>query len=200
MLFKWGEVKNTRRLFQVQGRRGQNNFLETQAGYVILPEPEDMRKYQSIFEHVAAQNNSDNPLFRIVSSCLNRFFTTTKVADATAAMEQAGGIETERLETGLSIVRYLVWVIPSIGFIGTVRGIGDALGKAEEAVQGNIAPVTESLGTAFNSTLIALALSVVVMFLLHRLQESQETLMLDIQRFCDEHLLRYLQEKREPGA
>lgn len=195
MLFKWEEVRHSRRLFGVSGRRGQGNFLETQAGGVILPEPEDMQKYRSIFERVEQRGFGDGVLFRVVSSCLNRFFTTSKVADATDAMEQACLIESERLETGLGVVRYLVWVIPSLGFIGTVRGIGEALGRAEEAVQGNIAPVTESLGTAFNSTLIALAISVVIMFLLHKLQETQETLVLDTQRFCDEHVLRYLQEK-----
>lgn len=196
MLFKWGEVKNTRDLFKLPGPHGENNFLGTKAGEVILSESTDMRTYRSIFEHAEREGHGNNALFRVTSSCLDRFFTTSKIADATTAMEQSYAIEAERLETGLSIVRYLVWVIPSIGFIGTVRGIGSALGKAEEAIQGNIAPVTESLGTAFNSTLVALAISIVVMFLLHKLQESQETLMLDIQRFCNDNVLRYIKETK----
>ena len=194
MLFKWGEIRNTRQLFNVAGRHGQDNFLGTQTGKVILSEPEDMQKYRAIFESIDGQSYGNNALFRTASACVNRFFTTSKIADATTAMERSCTAEAERLETGLGVVRYLVWVIPSLGFIGTVRGISDALGKAEEAVQGNIAPVTESLGTAFNSTLIALAISIVIMFLLHKLQESQETLILDIQHFCDENILRYMKE------
>ena len=91
------------------------------------------------------------------------------------------------------MVRYIAWAIPSIGFIGTVRGIGDALGKAHQAVEGNIAGVTQSLGVAFNSTFIALLISIVLMFLLHQLQQQQERLVLDTETYVDEHLIQHLQ-------
>ena len=58
------------------------------------------------------------------------------------------------------MIRYISWAIPSIGFIGTVRGIGEALAQADKAVQGDIAGVTQSLGVAFNSTFIALLISI----------------------------------------
>ena len=48
------------------------------------------------------------------------------------------------------MIRYIVWAIPSIGFIGTVRGIGQALGQAHRAVEGDIVGVTASLGVAFS--------------------------------------------------
>ena len=194
---KHEEIKKTDLLFTESGRRGQGNFLETQQGDVILPESKDMQKYRAIFENMEQQGKDNNILYRAVASCLDRFFTTAQVMDATDALQQTCTMEADRLETGLSIVRYLTWVIPSIGFVGTVRGIGLALGQAEEAVQGNIAPVTESLGTAFNSTLIALMISIFVMFFVHRLQESQESLLLNVQKFCNDHLLRYLREKEK---
>ena len=37
------------------------------------------------------------------------------------------------LQMDLSFIKFISWAIPSIGFLGTVRGIGDALGKANEA-------------------------------------------------------------------
>ena len=90
------------------------------------------------------------------------------------------------------MVRYISWAIPSIGFIGTVRGIGDALGQAYKAVEGDISGVTVSLGVAFNSTFVALVLSIIIMFALHQLQLSQERLVLNTQRYIDRHLLRHL--------
>ena len=72
------------------------------------------------------------------------------------------------------MMRYIAWAIPAIGFIGTVRGIGDALSEAHKAVKGDVSGVTEGLGIAFNSTLVALLLSIVLMFLLHQLQLAQE--------------------------
>ena len=90
------------------------------------------------------------------------------------------------------MVRYIAWAIPSIGFIGTVRGIGDALAQAYKAVEGDISGVTVSLGVAFNSTFVALVLSIIIMFCLHQLQQSQEKLVLDCQRYADKRLLRHL--------
>ena len=78
-----------------------------------------------------------------------------------------------------SMIRYIAWAIPSIGFLGTVRGIGDALSQAHQAIEGNIFGVTRSLGVAFNSTLIALLVSLLLMFILHQLQLLQERFILD---------------------
>ena len=101
--------------------------------------------------------------------------------------------EGERLESELSMIRYIAWAIPSVGFIGTVRGIGEALGQAHRAVDGDIAGVTESLGTAFNSTFIALLISIVVMFLVHQLQLLQERQVFDTQTYIDHNLIRHMQ-------
>jgi biopolymer transport protein ExbB/TolQ len=90
------------------------------------------------------------------------------------------------------MVRYIAWAIPSIGFIGTVRGIGQALGQAHKAVEGDIFGVTQSLGVAFNSTLIALLISIVLMFLLYQLQLLQERYVLDTESYCEEKLTRQL--------
>ena len=90
------------------------------------------------------------------------------------------------------MVRYISWAIPSIGFIGTVRGIGDALGQAYKAVEGDISGVTVSLGVAFNSTFVALVLSIIIMFALHQLQLSQERLVLSTQRYVAKKLVRHL--------
>ena len=101
-------------------------------------------------------------------------------------------VESDRLDSELSMVRYIAWAIPSIGFIGTVRGIGDALGQAYKAVEGDISGVTVSLGVAFNSTFVALVLSIIIMFCLHQLQLAQERLVLNCQRYADNRLLRFL--------
>ena len=74
-----------------------------------------------------------------------------------------------------------------------MRGIGNALGQAHRAVEGDITGVTESLGVAFNSTFVALVVSIFLMFLLHQLQLLQDRLVLDTQNYCDERLVRHLQ-------
>lgn len=131
-------------------------------------------------------------LSRSVLAAIDRFSVTRNVQDASGVVHTICDAEAERLDTDLSIIRYVAWAIPSIGFIGTVRGIGDALTKVQKAVAGDITGVTDSLGTAFNSTLIALLISIVLMFVIHQMQSAQEKLVLDTRRYCDDWLVRRL--------
>jgi biopolymer transport protein ExbB/TolQ len=129
---------------------------------------------------------------RALQAALTRFQVTTSIQSANDAVNTLCSNEAERLDSELSMIRYITWAIPSIGFIGTVRGIGAALGQAHEAMQGNIAGVTSSLGVAFNSTFVALLISMFVMFFMHQLQLIQERLVLDSQGYCENNLLRFL--------
>ena len=139
------------------------------------------------------QKNSILPY--VLARGLERYHMTGSVPEATDTMMGRLEVAAEQQESELSMLRYLVWAIPSIGFIGTVRGIGDALGQAYKAVEGDIAGVTASLGVAFNSTFIALVISILLMFLLHQLQLMQERLVLDTQHYCDQQLLRHLRTR-----
>jgi len=129
---------------------------------------------------------------RALQTALIRFQVTSSVQSTTDAVSSVCEAENDRLDSELSMIRYITWAIPSIGFIGTVRGIGAALGQAHEAMQGNIAGVTASLGVAFNSTFVALLVSMFVMFFMHQLQLMQERLVLDTRDYCEHRLLRFL--------
>jgi biopolymer transport protein ExbB/TolQ len=135
---------------------------------------------------------------RTLLAALHRFGSTRNIQDVAHAMRASCEVEGERLDAELAMIRYIAWAIPSVGFIGTVRGIGQALGNAYKAVQGDILEVTRSLGVAFNSTLIALLISIVLMFLLHQLQLLQERYVLDTEAYCEERLTRRLHTRR-PG-
>ena len=52
--------------------------------------------------------------------------------------------------------------------------------------------MTQSLGVAFNSTFIALVISIILMFFIHQVQLMQERLVLDSERYCDNWLVRRL--------
>ena len=130
-----------------------------------------------------------SPLVQTLMASLRRYLITNDVqntSDAITASVEALGV---RLEAENSMVRYLIWAIPSIGFIGTVRGIGQALSQADKALAGDIAGMTDSLGVAFNSTFVALVISIGLMFLLHQLQRLQDGLLVDTQEYCDKFLL-----------
>ena len=126
---------------------------------------------------------------RVLLGALDRFASTQSIQDVSTEVQNLCEEEAARLESELSIIRYIAWAIPSVGFIGTVRGIGDALAQAHRAVEGDITGVTQSLGVAFNSTFIALVISIVLMFIIHQIQLSQERLVLDTKRYCGKWLV-----------
>lgn len=136
-----------------------------------------------------APRSRDMLLPRALNAALHRFAATGNVQDVSAATREVSQTEADRLESELSIIRYIAWAIPSIGFIGTVRGISDALAQAHRAVEGDITGVTQSLGVAFNSTFVALAISIVVMFFVHQLQLAQERVVLDTETYLDRYLI-----------
>ena len=166
------------------------NFVQISEGMSILPE--DTREYTRPLQNLSDEAR-ESLLPRSLLAALHRFSSTKNVQDASEAAKAVCDAESDRLDSELSMVRYIAWAIPSIGFIGTVRGIGEALGQAYRAVEGDIAGVTTSLGVAFNSTFIALVISIVLMFLMHQLQLIQERLVLDTHSYCDQRLLRHLQ-------
>ena len=120
----------------------------------------------------------------VVLTALHRFHSTRSIQDVSQAVREISESEADRLDSDLSLVRYIAWAIPSVGFIGTVRGIGEALAQADQAIRGNIQGVTDSLGLAFNSTFVALILSIILMYFIHLLQSRQESLILDVEEYC----------------
>lgn len=165
-------------------------LLELPPGTSILPE--DTRKYARSLQALPG-NERSRLLPRTLLTALQRFGATRAIQDVSDAVREVCDAEWARLDSDLSMIRFCAWVIPAIGFLGTVRGIGDALVQAQRAVMGDIVGVTVSLGVAFNSTLIALLFSMLIMLFLHQLQLMQERLVLDTQHYCDENLLPHLQ-------
>ncbi len=129
------------------------------------------------------------PLVQTIASALRRYIITGSVQNASESITPALEAMSIKNEAELSIIKYIVWAIPSIGFLGTVRGIGMAMSQAQTAVAGDIGPMTENLGTAFNSTFVALLASVVIMLLLSFVQKAQDEQLVKVQEYCEKYLI-----------
>jgi len=81
----------------------------------------------------------------------------------------------------LSLVRYLLWAIPTVGFIGTILGVSGALSSTiglqsvRDLISGSAqSSVSASMGMAFDTTLVALIAAMVVMLFYHVVQGTEE--------------------------
>ena len=163
-------------------------MLSLAPGVHILPE--DSREYARQIEALPPATQSEL-LPRALLSALHRFGATRSVQDAASAVRDTCLQETDRLDSELSMVRFAAWAIPAIGFVGTVRGIGESLQQAHKAVEGDVSGVVAGLGTSFNATLVALSLSILVMLCLHQMQLLQERMVLYTYDYLDNHVLRH---------
>lgn len=182
MGYKTVAILDERRLLEV-------DLIPIAEGMRILPE--DTREFARDVQALPPERQR-YLLPRVLLNALRRFSSTRNIQDVASSTHTICESEADRLESELAMIRYISWAIPSIGFIGTVRGIGEALAQADRAVQGDIAGVTQSLGVAFNSTFIALLISIVLMFLVHQLQLFQERLVFDTESYTDDKLIRHM--------
>jgi biopolymer transport protein ExbB/TolQ len=172
------------------------DILPLPPGQLILRE--ETRGYERTLEAVPGQFR-DSVLVRALRAGLKRFGATGNVQDVSTTLHHVCESEAVRLDSELSLIRFAVWCIPAIGFVGTVRGLGEALQTAKFAfVAGDPSAVTAGLGVSFNSTFVALTLTIFVMFALHELQVAHDSLTLDAELFAEEKLVAKL--KAEDAA
>lgn len=168
----------------------RNNYLFTVD--LIEADTDEIFNPEAVIERLNSELSADlrsAPLIHTIRTALWRYAGTRNVQNLSDAVESSVEALAVRQDAENSMIRYLIWAIPSIGFIGTVRGIGDALSLADRALAGDIAGMTNSLGVAFNSTLVALLISILLMFLFHQLQRLQDGQLVEIQDYCDKYLL-----------
>ena len=109
-----------------------------------------------------------------------------ELAAGTARVEESLALLWRRYEESYLLPRYISWAMPILGFIGTVLGISFAadgirriigsdagLSGLSSDLSGAIAP----LGIAFDTTLIALSLSVVLTLFLSLVQRDEERIL-----------------------
>ena len=74
-------------------------------------------------------------------------------------------VDAGRAHSSNALMRIIIWAIPILGFLGTVIGITLAIaGLNPQALESSLGEVTGGLGIAFDTTALALALSMALMF------------------------------------
>lgn len=185
------EVLRQRRAFGL-------GLLPTEEGVRILPD--DARPLLRKLDQVV--RGRPFILSNMVRLALNKYAASRSSPDATETVRTQGEVDQGRLVTSMATVHYLAWAIPALGFLGTVRGLAGSLsmaGQTDVEIQKFIEDATRHLNVAFDCTLIALLLSLFLMFLVHQVQRDEEGLVIDCQQYCLEHLVNRLYDP-EPVA
>ncbi len=102
-------------------------------------------------------------------------FQSGRSVDQTVAVTTSNlDLVQHRVDLSYSLVRYIAWVIPTMGFIGTVIGIGSALASVPAGGEIKLQDLAHQLAIGFDCTMVALVESAILVFLLHFVQEKEE--------------------------
>ena len=121
---------------------------------------------------------------------------------------EGSALDQEHAAGRFTITKYILYLLPIIGFIGTVEGISKALMnislvlpmvKDLDAFLNNLTSVTSALQIAFDSTLLALFLSAALMLAQTLVYRRAEDLLARVDRWVVDHALPRL-ARDEPTA
>jgi biopolymer transport protein ExbB/TolQ len=114
---------------------------------------------------------------RRLREALDLVVRTGTADDLEDHLKYLADLDAARAHASYGLVRFVVWAIPIMGFLGTVIGITVAIANLSPTQLENISGVVAGLGTAFDTTATALALSMLLMFLQFVIERSEQSLL-----------------------
>ena len=126
---------------------------------------------------------------------MTQFQINQSVDQANALLNSSLELFLHEIDLRYSMIRYVVWAIPTLGFIGTVVGISLALafaGSADLQDPDLLAELTKRLAVAFNTTLLALVMSIALVLIQHAVQAYEEKALNDVGQYCLDNLINRL--------
>jgi biopolymer transport protein ExbB/TolQ len=104
-----------------------------------------------------------------------QFQASRSVDQTVSVMNHALELIATRVDLRYGLIRFIAWMIPTVGFIGTVYGLGASLYEAGAAKEIDVQTTARTLGVGFDCTMVALIQSAILVFAMHLVQENEET-------------------------
>jgi biopolymer transport protein ExbB/TolQ len=191
LLSKWQKVRVQRKALELSG------IFPTRGDFVLSPGSSD-QILERIKQRVARPR--EFLLFNRVWMALSNLGNIGEVRDVGAVLDSQADNDSSTVDSSYTALRALIWTIPVLGFIGTVIGLGTAIGSFTDVIAtggggegaGNIrdklSPVVGGLATAFNTTLVALVAAVGIQLFSTFIYKLEEDLLDDCAKYCTDHI------------
>lgn len=186
----------------VRARDASAERAQLKVGY--LPEDETTLLQSLELRHiyaVARQANQPNQpsegrfLPRLIQRIVTQFQTSKSIDQSNVILNSSLELYLHEIDLRYTMIRYVVWAIPTLGFIGTVVGISLALafaGSVDLQDPSLLAELTKRLAVAFNTTLLALVMSAFLVLIQHIVQAFEERAANQAGQYCLDNLINRL--------
>ncbi len=184
--YGWFDIRNKAKLAEAEAQHLEKSYLPEREQQVLLPAHVNEIKLKMIeIESKEKTNLSD-----LIKKACTKFRSSHSVNEVMDLVKTQISIYTRKNDSDQSFIRYILSAIPSVGFIGTVLGIAASLGSAGAAMTTDgLDNVTSMLYVAFDTTLVALVFSLILLYLYHGLQQKVENLYIDLESYVIENLV-----------
>lgn len=179
----------------------QEDLFPRRADFVLSP-----ATARDVLDSIRAK--CDRPreflLFNRIMMALSNLGNLGEVRDVGAVLESQGDADANAVHSSYTTVRSLIWVMPVLGFIGTVVGLSVAIGSFQGVLESaagaggsddasqikeRLTPVVLGLRTAFETTLIALLAAVAVQLISTFVYRREEDLLDACTQYCNDHVI-----------
>ena len=184
LLIKWLKIRAQRQALRIA-------FVPEDSGFVLSDTTAD-----AVIDAIdRAVDDPSRFLFLARSRAVLRMMRNLgRVSDADEVLSSRGDQDESSMDSGYTVLRGFIWAIPVLGFIGTVIGLTQAMGRFGEAMKvagqdvGQITEklktVLEGLDTAFITTAEALIAVLVIYLVQTAVRRADEALCDDIRAAC----------------
>ncbi len=134
---------------------------------------------------------------------LEHFQVRRSNPEVASMMMSQSEIDAGSVHSSYTLLKVFIWAIPILGFIGTVLGISKAVGgfsdslasaQTIDVLKESLNTVTLGLAEAFDTTLIALVMSLLVSFPASATQKSEEDMLTAVYEYSNENLLKRIND------
>jgi biopolymer transport protein ExbB/TolQ len=174
-----------------ESRELDMNYLSGDASGMML----DPKNLVPIYQKVSRGAAEGRFLPTLIQRVILMFQSTKSTDQAHSLLSTSLDFQMHEVDLGYNMLRYLMWLIPSLGFIGTVKGIGDALEKTGSSAANDpslLINVTKALSVAYDGTFLALIMAALLLFAMHIIQGREEEILNRSGQYCLDRLINRL--------
>lgn len=156
-------------------------------------------------QQLALQSSSAQPTYlgRRVRAVLDFVACRSSANDLDDQIRCLSDNDAIAMEGSYALLRFITWAIPIIGFLGTVLGITGAISNIDPrtlASDTGLTGVTQGLSEAFDTTALALFLTMILMFFCYLVERLEQGVLASVDRYVDEELTHRFARTRSEAA
>jgi len=190
MVMLWIKVRK----LEFQKRAFQLPIMPADSSFSLSPET---ARHVLDRLHEMVDNPSHFAVLNRVERALSNMDNIGHTTDVTAILKVQADNDESQVAASYGMIQGLVWAIPVLGFIGTVLGLGRAIGAFGvtlqregdfEGIKESLTSVTSGLATAFDTTLLALVLALILQLLVSLVQTRESEWLDACNEYCSKKI------------